>query len=473
MPPPSVVDGWKDRVGVDHPRAPKEYQVYNTFKYNVQLDHIWASLGIMNFQSIFKDSAFCWQFVVACGLVRGPFIQFPCPAGGCPGIIKGGWDTSKSEKFPWHHLCTPPVDPLPALVNRKQHVCGSKTTPATNTWFYRSKLTIYQSLLLPFLHLEKIPVVQASRLAVVGREAAVYMYAQTRHIAAVVMTNAFATGGIADRQIGGPGRRIQIDESHIFKAKYNKGAPSTFESQHIWVLGIWEEGSPNKGLLFPVKKRDRKTLWPIIGRYVHKESIIITDGWAAYAGLGAYFRQHHVVNHTEGFINPATGSNTNTQEGRWNGVKPVIKSCRSVKHLEGYLHVYMYIEYFLRPIATAAGVPLPGLRFKRWLEDVVRVHPGFGREGIGMREWPQLRGCYGRVGLIPKFSYEPVTEEMLEKLVLEGRYYPHVLVTVENPLYTNILTLDFGRGGEGGGDEDEDEGEDFDPSYVRGPNFGK
>jgi ISXO2-like transposase domain len=462
MPPIAVIDKWAGRIATDHPHPPVTYKADQKLKYNVLLEHVWETLGIMNFQTVFRDSAFCWQFSVACGLIRGPFLEFPCPDSNCMGIIKGRWDESKSEKFPWLHICSPPSG-LTSASGKQIQVCKTKTSPAVNTIFSKSKLSIYQILLLALLQLEKIPVIYASTMSLcnVGREAAVQGYSFMREIAARVMTNEYS--GIT-QQLGGRGCRIQIDESHIFKAKYNKGERSAIQEMHMWVLGIWEEGT-NNGLLFMVNKRNRRTLWPIIGRYVHRESLIITDGWKAYSGLGRYFYQHHLVNHSVGFINPATGSNTNTQEGRWNGLKRAIKSCRSVEMIQNYLHWYMYTQRFIKPLAdkTVNGETVggPGRRLQRFLKDASCVYPGFGRQGLELEDWPDLKSEEA-LELIPAFSYDKVTNEMLADLAGEGKYYPHVPVETPNEAYLNILAIDL---------ESEDEGEDFDPSYAGSKNF--
>lgn len=70
---------------------------------------------------------------------------------------------------------------------------------------------------------------------------------------------------------------------------------------------------------------------------------IHTDMWAAYNGLGALGYIHHTVNHTVGFIDPATGVHTNTVEGSWKHAKTYKRGNRSV---EDALYEYRWRKRF-------------------------------------------------------------------------------------------------------------------------------
>ena len=63
--------------------------------------------------------------------------------------------------------------------------------------------------------------------------------------------------------IGGPGKKVEIDESKFGRRKYNKG--HKVEGQ--WVFGGVERGS-NKCFLVAVEKRDAKTLTKIIKEWI-------------------------------------------------------------------------------------------------------------------------------------------------------------------------------------------------------------
>ena len=80
------------------------------------------------------------------------------------------------------------------------------------------------------------------------------------------------------------GRVIEIDESKLFHAKYNKG--SMLGRQYDWVFDMLERGT-NKVRFFHVVNGTANTLLPIIAANVEPGSTIASDGWAAYGGLNS------------------------------------------------------------------------------------------------------------------------------------------------------------------------------------------
>ena len=97
--------------------------------------------------------------------------------------------------------------------------------------------------------------------------------------------------------------------------KYNKGDIHPKQ----WVFGLTEKGS-RKVLLEIVKDRTKKTLLPIITKYVAKSSMIHHDDWPSYRKLEVLGYKHLIVNHTKEFKS-AEGACTNTIEGLWGVVK--------------------------------------------------------------------------------------------------------------------------------------------------------
>ena len=74
---------------------------------------------------------------------------------------------------------------------------------------------------------------------------------------------------------------------------------------------------PAKVHMEMVARRDAETLLPIIRRKVAAGSIIWSDQWRAYHGLGndvAYTYQ--AVNHSENFVDPVTGVHTQSIESK-------------------------------------------------------------------------------------------------------------------------------------------------------------
>ena len=146
--------------------------------------------------------------------------------------------------------------------------------------------------------------------------------------------NAYVTDILA-RPLGAA--KVEIDESHFFKAKHNVGA--SLALPQLWVFGVIDTGN-GRVLLEPVEKRDAETLIPIIERCIARGSVIHSDCWGAYVSLGQRGYHHATVNHKEHFVDPDTGACTNGIEGIWGVVKGwmrkrMFRRCRStfVDHL--------------------------------------------------------------------------------------------------------------------------------------------
>ena len=129
---------------------------------------------------------------------------------------------------------------------------------------------------------------------------------------------------------------IQIDESCFgHQKKYNRG---TRNGKGVWLFGLRAKRVDAEGnldaddydvLIFPVEKRDKATLLPIIQKYVEPGSFIYSDGWGAYEGLNALGYHHFTVLHkysfTQTYINMHNNHemtiNTNAIEGFWGHAK--------------------------------------------------------------------------------------------------------------------------------------------------------
>jgi hypothetical protein len=94
--------------------------------------------------------------------------------------------------------------------------------------------------------------------------------------------------------LGGQGVVVEIDESLVYKPKYNIGRRRV----QGWVFGMVERGTRNV-VVVPVDRRDAATLLPIIQEWIEDGSIIMSDGWAAYGGINNLPNgyQHFAVNH--------------------------------------------------------------------------------------------------------------------------------------------------------------------------------
>jgi IS1 family transposase len=134
---------------------------------------------------------------------------------------------------------------------------------------------------------------------------------------------------------------VQIDES-LFggRRKYNRGD----HHRHVksWVFGIVEE-TTNRCVLWPVNRRNRKTLTNIISDHVVPHSTVKSDEWAAYKELRRRGFKHLTVNHSISFVGE-DGTHTQLVESLWSQVKSSLKLKRgtSKAHLPGYLDLYTF-----------------------------------------------------------------------------------------------------------------------------------
>ena len=77
---------------------------------------------------------------------------------------------------------------------------------------------------------------------------------------------------------------------------------------------------PAIGYMEIVDQRDAATLLPIIQQHINPGTTVWSDMWAAYNGVAALpgVAAHQTVNHSIQFLNPVTGTHTNTIESYWN-----------------------------------------------------------------------------------------------------------------------------------------------------------
>lgn len=117
-----------------------------------------------------------------------------------------------------------------------------------------------------------------------------------------------------DTPLGGFGVVVQADEAIIGRRKYERGR----KVDGTWVVGMIDE----EGLvrLEVCKKRDKPTLHGILKRHVNVASILHTDKWRGYMGLGDYFMDHKVVNHSREFI-ADDGTHTQRIESLWRDLR--------------------------------------------------------------------------------------------------------------------------------------------------------
>ena len=127
-------------------------------------------------------------------------------------------------------------------------------------------------------------------------------------------------------KLGGLGKIVQIDESVVYKPKYNVG--HGFQTPAKWIFGAYDV-EQKIGYVQFVDSRDSNALFPIIQQWIEPGTEIHSDRWASYSGISnipvfpPYI--HKTVNHSENFVDPITGAHTNNVEAYWSSVKRKFK----------------------------------------------------------------------------------------------------------------------------------------------------
>lgn len=139
--------------------------------------------------------------------------------------------------------------------------------------------------------------------------------------------------------IGGPNVIVEIDESKFGKRKYHRG----HRVDGCWVLGMVERTIERRIVVVIVENRKEETLVVVLKRYIHPDSIIYSDCWAAYNKLDEHFAAHGTVNHSVSFVDFVSGVHSNTIEGNWAGLKQGVPvQCKTKNRLMLYLLRYMF-----------------------------------------------------------------------------------------------------------------------------------
>ena len=97
----------------------------------------------------------------------------------------------------------------------------------------------------------------------------------TEHIYGLYVTNFVLTVLHISEPIGGPGVEVEIDELKFGKRKYRRG----LQVEGRWVFRGREKNYKSKIFMVPVDNRKKKTLIPIIQKYIKPGSIIHSDCW--------------------------------------------------------------------------------------------------------------------------------------------------------------------------------------------------
>lgn len=131
----------------------------------------------------------------------------------------------------------------------------------------------------------------------INKAAATAWYGYCRDVAAKIAWHEYG-------QIGGDNDVVEVDETHLFRRKYNRGRLLQ-QWAHIWVFGgISRTSKKVFGCLVPDGSRNTLLL-----EKIHPGSYICSDEWRAYNRCNQHFAGHGTVNHSIAFVNPPSRQN--------------------------------------------------------------------------------------------------------------------------------------------------------------------
>lgn len=172
----------------------------------------------------------------------------------------------------------------------KDKDCRTSFTVTTGTVFESSHIPLHKWMLAVYLLCSSkkgISSHQLHRMMGVTYKTAWFM---THRIREAMREGSFAP------PLGGKGKIVEIDETHIGRNPWRSKQPKERGPAHkLKVLSLVERGG--KARSFYVERARMKDLLPIIHANVHRDSEIMTDEAGTYNLLGTWFKKHDAVRH--------------------------------------------------------------------------------------------------------------------------------------------------------------------------------
>jgi len=216
--------------------------------------------------------------------------------------------------------------------------CRKSVTVRRNSFFSQAHLSFRQILIFSWWYCRNLPLTEGGLAA---KFSLTSVTDWTSFCNEVILNYVYHS----NTAIGGPGKEVEIDESLFGKRKNHVGR--VVEGQ--WVFGGVERGT-GRCFLVPVAKRDRETLFNHLREFVLPGTHVFSDCWRAYATIFPELGlRHSTVNHSENFINPATGAHTQTIESLWGRAKKSLPAGRrQSKHFTTALAKFKFFNKIKR-----------------------------------------------------------------------------------------------------------------------------
>jgi len=173
---------------------------------------------------------------------------------------------------------------------------------------------------------------------------------------------------IFSRQLGGPCKEVEVDETFWGNAKRAKGTPGRGYHHKEKIFSLVERGGEVRS--FHVPAVNAKTLKPIMREQIHKDSIVMTDDFGTYKGTKREFLGHGVCRHSTGeYVRGPI--HTNTIEGYFSILKRGLTGVYqhvSERHLRRYIGEFDF-RYSNRKLSDSerTAKALKGIAGKRLL----------------------------------------------------------------------------------------------------------
>ncbi|HAY3533818.1 TPA: IS1595 family transposase [Elizabethkingia anophelis] len=258
------------------------------------------------------------------------------------------------ETLRWSKVPVSPFDPTSKVYKCKNNQYRCKNTGKyfnvkTDTMFENSKISLRKWFLAIWLvtaHKKGISSIQLSKDIGITQKTAWFMLQRIRACFGIENSNELEGVVECDETfIGGKNKNRHKDK----KVPHSQGR--SFKDK-VPVMGMLQrDGKMNA---FVVDDTKRKSIQPLIYKYVNTATRLISDEWLAYTGLGKDY-DHRIIDHSKKeYVSLQDNTiHTNNIEGSWNILKRSVSGMYnhvSKKHLQKYVDEFVY-RFNLRKVS--------------------------------------------------------------------------------------------------------------------------